>query len=121
MTMILFCVIIMAAAIWNIVVIVRYLVRLSRWCPLLRRGTLYGTAIDNELDYISYFVILCCVGIALVFWTYKPSAVNYCTFCCFGYKNKKYFRRKDLPGGDMKLTLCYAFCPLLLDNAEQVK
>merc|ERR1712087_572415 len=71
---------------------------------------------DNVRDYLSFVVILICIGITEIFWTYKPRAVNYCTFCCGGYRK---YTDKELPGWNYHHTLAFACCPYLLENADR--
>jgi len=118
-TMIVMAFIIMACAIINLYIVGRHIYELYDSGCLLgqREGTLTSSAIDNTGDYLSLFAILMCIGMGLVFWTYKPSAVNYCAYCC---RYRHFADKQQHPAlEDMKLTLCYALCPLMLDEAER--
>eukprot|EP01083_Nonionella_stella_P066154 174006_1 len=115
-TMIILCSLVIALSSYNLYLLIQHITRLINDENHFREGTLESRALDNVTDYISYFLILICIEIIFVFWTYKPSAVNYCLFCCFGYKrysNSKLSFRLD------RNTLCYAFCKYCIDDAER--
>ena len=116
-TMIILCIIMIIASIINLVIMIRHIIDLDESKNLFRESTLSSTAIDNVEDYISYFLILLCVEISFVFWTFKPNSINYCLFiCCYNNDNND--------DDDIKVnkdTICYAFCRTCIDNAVNHK
>mmetsp|Transcript_28751 Transcript_28751/g.45489 ORF Transcript_28751/g.45489 Transcript_28751/m.45489 type:complete len:462 (-) Transcript_28751:1692-3077(-) len=116
-TMMVLCVASITAATINLVTIINHLNKIYQQHHQLQRpGTLDSTAIDNVADYVSYFLILLCVEVSFVIWTYKPNAVNYCLFCCCaGCGHQKYAQSFHLD----KSTMCYAFCKACLEDAER--
>lgn len=74
-------------------------------------------------SYISFIISITSFNIGLIRWTYQPSSINYCLFCCcylrYRYKQNS---EDDMNDNDDELkldenTLCYVFCKKCLDSA----
>ena len=78
-------------------------------------GPLKSRVLDNTLDYLSYVLILDFFNLALIFWTYRGHAINYCCFCC-DYKRyaTNEYRKVDID----TTVLCFLCCGGLIETAD---